>query len=445
MSDIIISARNLTKTYRAYAHPLDRLLGGFIPGRAKRCKEFHALNDVSFDIKRGETVGIIGRNGSGKSTLLQLICGIRKPTNGTLQVNGRISALLELGAGFHPEFTGRENVFLQGAIQGMSRQEMEARFDDIATFADIGEYIDQPVKTYSSGMFVRLAFAMAVSTEPDILVVDEALAVGDASFRAKCFKRIGELKNAGCTIFLVSHSIEQILQVTEQCLFLELGEVLSFGCSHRVVEHYQHFLNANLGGQMKIREGLLDAKAACKKLQLGTPWITMESPAGLVGDLDLTAVSPTPIKYQENGAVIEAVKLTDMSGCETNRLQMGITYQCGYTVSFLRSVQNVRYAILIKTLSGADLGGGKYPASVVQEELGVAQNSRVNAGFVFVNRLVPGYYQISVAVFGNQSGMEYALHGITGALTFQVVPGDGGSNLVAHINFEFEPVFQFLD
>ena len=205
--DIAISVRNLTKSYRLFGHPGDRIKQFFSLGLKQYHREFTALKDVSFDIKKGETVGIIGRNGSGKSTLLQLICGILKPTTGTVQVNGRVSALLELGAGFNPEFTGRENVYFQGALMGFTEAQMDERFDEIAAFADIGEFIDQPVRTYSSGMFVRLAFAVAIHVDPDILVVDEALAVGDMAFQRKCFAQIDRLRAAGCTIALVTHDM----------------------------------------------------------------------------------------------------------------------------------------------------------------------------------------------------------------------------------------------
>ncbi len=222
-SDIVISARELHKTYRDYRHPVDRLLRHFGLVGLGHHREFHALQDMSFEVRRGETVGIIGRNGSGKSTLLQLLCGIRKPTSGTVQVNGRVSALLELGAGFHPEFTGRENVFLQGAIQGLSRREMEARFDDIAAFADIGEFINQPVKTYSSGMFVRLAFAVSAHVSPDVLVVDEALSVGDIAFQRKCTEKMQALRSAGATILVVSHDLHLVERFCDRALVLDRG------------------------------------------------------------------------------------------------------------------------------------------------------------------------------------------------------------------------------
>ena len=209
-SDIAISVRNLTKTYRLFGHPGDRIKQFFSLGLKQYHREFTALREVSFDIKRGETVGIIGRNGSGKSTLLQLICGILKPTAGTVQVDGRVSALLELGAGFNPEFTGRENVLFQGALVGISKEDMTERFDIIADFADIGEFIDQPVGVYSSGMYVRLAFSVAVHVSPDIVVIDEALAVGDIEFQKKCFDRIHEIQEMGTTIIVVSHNPYQI-------------------------------------------------------------------------------------------------------------------------------------------------------------------------------------------------------------------------------------------
>lgn len=241
-SDIVISARGLGKTYRAYRHPLDGLLHRISLGGLGRYREFHALRDVNFEVRRGETVGIIGRNGSGKSTLLQLICGIRKPTSGTVQVNGRVSALLELGAGFHPEFTGRENVFLQGAIQGLSRQEMEARFDDIAAFADIGEFIDQPVKTYSSGMFVRLAFAVSAHVSPDVLVVDEALSVGDITFQRKCTEKMQALRSAGATILVVSHDLHLVERFCDRTLVLDHGRSVCDAPAQEATAFYRNLV-----------------------------------------------------------------------------------------------------------------------------------------------------------------------------------------------------------
>jgi lipopolysaccharide transport system ATP-binding protein len=199
-----IEVNGLSKCYQIYDKPSDRLKQMLMRGRKQYFKEFWALKDVSFKIKKGETVGIIGRNGSGKSTLLQMICGTLNPTGGEVKVNGRVAALLELGAGFNPEFSGVENVYMAASLYGLTKEEVDQRFDAIATFADIGDHIHQPVKTYSSGMFARLAFSVAVHVEPDVLVVDEALAVGDARFVAKSMKRIKKLQDSGATILFVS-------------------------------------------------------------------------------------------------------------------------------------------------------------------------------------------------------------------------------------------------
>ena len=224
-SDIAISVKNLTKTYRIFGHPGDRIKQAMAFGLRRYHKKFTALKDVSFEIKKGETVGIVGRNGSGKSTLLQLLCGILKPTSGSVEVNGRISALLELGAGFNPEFTGRENVYFQGAVLGLTKKEMDARFDDIAAFADIGEFIDQPVRIYSSGMFVRLAFAVAVHVDPDILIIDEVLAVGDTIFQQKCFDLIYKLQSQGTSIIVVSHDPYQIERLCHKAAIMQSGHL----------------------------------------------------------------------------------------------------------------------------------------------------------------------------------------------------------------------------
>lgn len=237
-SDIAISVQNLTKTYRIFSHPGDRIKQAFTLGRVKFHKEFTALKDVSFEIKKGETIGIIGRNGSGKSTLLQLICGILKPTSGSVTVNGRISALLELGSGFNPEFTGRENIYFQGAIMGFSKEAMDARVEDIIAFADIGEFIDQPVRTYSSGMFVRLAFATAIHSEPDILVVDEALTVGDIGFQHKCHEYFVNARKRGMTLLLVAHDMLLIRALCNEAILLSNGAVKAIGNPESVTEGY---------------------------------------------------------------------------------------------------------------------------------------------------------------------------------------------------------------
>jgi lipopolysaccharide transport system ATP-binding protein len=254
LSSVAVSVKNLTKNYRIFGHPADRIKQALTFGRARFHREFTALKNVSFEIKRGETVGIIGRNGSGKSTLLQIICGILKPTSGTVTVNGRIAALLELGAGFNPEFTGRENVYFQGAVMGIPREEMERRFDDIAAFADIGNFIDEPVRTYSSGMFVRLAFAAAIHVEPDILVVDEALAVGDVLFQKRCYARIKQMQKAGLTLILVSHDHELVRNLTNQALLLGSGAVLFWGETREATHRYRKMLFEEEATRLAMQE-----------------------------------------------------------------------------------------------------------------------------------------------------------------------------------------------
>jgi len=242
-SDIAIQARQLSKIYPVFDKPIDRLKQFFWKKR-QYYKAFSALKDINLELKRGEILGIVGRNGSGKSTLLQLICSTLSPTSGDLQVNGRIAALLELGAGFNPEFTGRENIFLNASILGLEQQEIEACYDDIVEFSGIKEFIDQPVKTYSSGMYVRLAFSVAISVEPDILVIDEALSVGDGAFAKKSFDRIMELKRAGKTILFCSHSTYQIEALCNRALWLDKGQIKLFGLPGEVVVAYNEFLDS---------------------------------------------------------------------------------------------------------------------------------------------------------------------------------------------------------
>jgi lipopolysaccharide transport system ATP-binding protein len=240
--ELAISLNNVSKCFKRYEKPIDRLKEILLPNQSSG-DNFWALNDISLDIDKGETFGIIGENGSGKSTLLQIIAGILTPSSGEVHVNGRISALLELGSGFNPEFTGTQNVFFNGRLLGLTEQEIKNRFDAIATFADIGIFIDQPVKTYSSGMFVRLAFAVAVNVQPEILIVDEALAVGDIAFQYKCMNKIKQLKNSGTTILFVSHDNSAVSFLCERSIWLSNGKVMEVGFSKQVVNRYIAYLS----------------------------------------------------------------------------------------------------------------------------------------------------------------------------------------------------------
>ena len=237
-SDLVISARGLGKAYHMYKRPQDRLLQMLYRGRRQFFEEFWALRGVDLDVHRGETVGVIGRNGAGKSTLLQVLCGTLMPTEGTCTISGRVAPLLELGTGFNPEFTGRENVYLNAAVLGLSQEEIDARFGDIERFADIGAFIDQPVKTFSSGMHARLAFSVAIHVDPEILIVDEILAVGDLAFQRKCIERFYRIRDSGCTILFVSHDPYMVKTVCQRAIYLANGQPVAYGSATEVIDQY---------------------------------------------------------------------------------------------------------------------------------------------------------------------------------------------------------------
>ena len=242
MSDYAISVEHIDKMYKLYDKPSDRFKEAFGFSKKKRYTEHYALHDVNFQVKKGETVGIIGTNGSGKSTILKIITGVLNPTNGEVKVNGRISALLELGAGFNMEYTGIENVYLNGTMIGFTKEEIDAKLDSILEFADIGDFVHQPVKTYSSGMFVRLAFAVAINIDPEILIVDEALSVGDVFFQAKCYHKFEEFKKLGKTILFVSHDLGSIGKYCDRVVLLNQGVKLNEGQPKEMIDIYKKLL-----------------------------------------------------------------------------------------------------------------------------------------------------------------------------------------------------------
>ena len=296
--DIAISLSKLSKTYRLFGHPGDRIKQFFSLGMKQYHHEFTAIEDISIDIKQGEAVGIIGRNGSGKSTLLQLICGILKPTSGVLQIHGRVSALLELGTGFNPEFTGRENVYFQGAIMGFTQEQMKERFDTIASFADIADFMDQPVRSYSSGMYMRLAFSVAIHVQPNILVVDEALSVGDVVFQHKSMQRARELVDGGTTLLLVSHDRNMITAACRRCLLLDKGRLIMDGQPADVFDYY---LALNTKGNKSTQ---------LKRLDSGR----------------------SEIKSGTGEAGVERIRLLDDEGNEIEILEIGMPVTLEFTV-----------------------------------------------------------------------------------------------------------------
>jgi lipopolysaccharide transport system ATP-binding protein len=359
-SDIVVSVKNLTKTYRIFGHAGDRIKQALTLGRIRFCREFTALQDVSFEIKKGETIGIIGRNGSGKSTLLQLICGILKPTSGTVQTEGRISALLELGAGFNPEFTGRENVYFQGAVMGMAKKEMDERFDAIMAFADIGEFIDQPVRTYSSGMYVRLAFSVAIHVQPDILVVDEALSVGDAAFQHKSIKRAQELINAGTSLLLVSHDRSMITATCSRCIFIDNGRISMDGLPADVFDYYYASIT-------KGSESLQLHRLASGRSQV---------------------ISGT------GEARVETIRLLDKDGKELDNVEVGIPVALEFLVRAHQSIPRLVLSFVIRDRLGQSIFStdtnnfGKSPEDV---SAGAVFRFR----FQFYANMGPGSFSIS--------------------------------------------------
>lgn len=409
--DIAISANNITKKYRIFGHPGDRIKQALTFGRVRFHHEFTALQGVSFEIKKGEAVGIIGRNGSGKSTLLQLVCGILKPTSGEVQVSGRISALLELGSGFNPEFTGRENVYFQGAVMGVSMEEMERRFDDVAAFADIGEFIDQPVRTYSSGMFVRLAFAVAVSVEPDILVVDEALSVGDEAFQRKCFARIRMIQEQGGTILFVSHSTSAILELCDRAFLMDHGRLIFSGVSKTIVANYQRLLFAPSEGAEPIRFVFSDEMTVPENHE-GSLTRGMEGGASF----DPSLVPVSTLSYARCGAEISDSSILGPDGEKVNVLVTGERYIFSYRVRFDEDANNIKFGMMIKSASGYDLGGllsgrGKEDAK---------KGMRITVRFSFFCHLLPGTYFMNAGVLGCVHEMECFLHRIVDVDMFRV-------------------------
>lgn len=277
-----IRVENLSKVYKLYDSKKDRLKEAVNPLKKKYHRDFYALKDISFDVKEGETVGIIGKNGSGKSTLLKLITGLITPTAGIIKVNGKVSALLELGAGFNPEYTGIENIYLNGTIMGFTRQEMDAKIEDIVSFADIGDFVNQPVKMYSSGMYVRLAFAVAINVEPDILIIDEALAVGDIRFQNKCYRRLKEIRNSGITVIIVSHGLSEIEAFCEKVIWLDEGHIKAFGEPKNIVRKYINFMTHRLepvkyNSKQNNLEQIIYQYSICRDNKEDYPWVQIYS------------------------------------------------------------------------------------------------------------------------------------------------------------------------
>ena len=392
MSDYAIQVKDVSKIYKLYNRPSDRLVDTFgLPGR-KKFKEHRALNSVSFEVKKGETLGIIGTNGSGKSTILKIITGVLNPTEGEVVIDGRISALLELGAGFNNEYTGIQNVYLNGMMMGFSNEEIDAKLQDILDFADIGDFVNQPVKTYSSGMFVRLAFAVAINIDPEILIVDEALSVGDVFFQAKCYKKFEEFKKQGKTILFVSHDLSSVVKYCDRVVLLNKGDKLDEGTPKDMVSLYKRVL---LGQTRESQEKML-AQVSRQDADSDL-W---KNHYILNKDVD---------EYGSGKAAIVDFAIIDEKGEYTNCIEKGTRFQIKSKVHFYEEIQDPIFTFSFKNIKGTTITG----TNTMYEHVSAGC---VRAGEEFVATfeqemyLQGGEYLLSISCTGYDAGGFTAYH-----------------------------------
>ena len=431
--DVIIDVRNLSKCYEIYAKPRDRLKQLVLPmlyrilGRVSRLfglkvsedspkyfHEFWALHNVTFQVRKGETLGIVGRNGSGKSTLLQLICGTTNPTTGHVQVTGRISALLELGSGFNPEYTGRENIFLNGQILGLSQKEIESRYEDIVRFADIGDFVDQPVKIYSSGMVVRLAFAVAIHVDPGILVIDEALSVGDIAFQRKCLAWLEDFQAGGGTLLFVSHSSDQVRKLCSNALYLQKGEVLAFGAAKYICDVYEK-----------------DTSQATWAVtgKTNTPALSVVDSTELnTANLKLNVSLPEcATDYGDGRARVVSAWLEGLDGIQRSNFHTGERMIWKYVVQFIDSVNEVAFGLMLKTKEGVNLFSAN-SETLNSISYSFNKNSIVIIQFEIDSHLGAGQYFVNCGVSSSEAGEMVYLHRILDAGIVSITPIDGSQS-----------------
>jgi lipopolysaccharide transport system ATP-binding protein len=423
--DIAIKVENLSKCYQIYDKPNDRLKQFVLPRLQrffrKKPKQyfrgFWALKDVSFEIKKGETVGVIGRNGSGKSTLLQLICGTLTPTSGSIQTQGRIAALLELGSGFNPEFTGRENVYMNAAVLGLSKEEIASRFDDIVAFADIGEFIEQPVKTYSSGMVVRVAFAVIVHVDADILVIDEALAVGDAVFTQKCMRFLRKFKEQG-TVLFVSHDSGSILNLCQHAIWLNKGTVSQAGIAKEVVEAYTQYTLQEIYGDTVKLESVENSKSANpEEINITTANSPIDKGTSISYFTQLTESSG----WETGKAKLLSVRLLNKEGQDLPLLQGGESVHLEITAIANESVYSPILGWLLKDRLGQALFG-EHTYTYVNPPLHINGGEKIKATFEFQMPLLPnGEYAMTVSIAEGDPFEHTQHHWLHEALILKVV------------------------
>ena len=386
--DVVIRIKDLTKVYKMYETPVDRMKEALHPFHKRYSKDFYALQDFSLDIHRGDTVGFIGKNGAGKSTLLKMITGVLTPTSGSVEVHGRIASLLELGAGFNPEMTGIENIFMNGMLMGCSREKMAGLVDDITDFADIGDFIQQPVKTYSSGMFARLAFAVNAFVEPDILIVDEALSVGDAFFQAKCIDKMRQMMERGITVLFVSHDIGAVKGICRRGVLLEHGRMVMEGKASEVVEEYN---NQQLAGGVPLRR-----KAAAAAVTV-PPLLAMQAQPELIQHNEAFLKKASYQRVRNGKAELLNVELLDETGRPVQDLGFGQSVLLRMSVLFQEAMPEAGVGYAIRNANGVDLiyGDSRLDQGMVKA---VQAGDRFVFDWRFSAGLQAGSYSIACAV-----------------------------------------------
>ncbi|MDD2685723.1 MAG: ABC transporter ATP-binding protein [Gallionella sp.] len=426
-NDIAIKVSNLSKCYHVYDKPQDRLKQSVYP-RLRRIvgktskqyfREFWALKDISFEIKKGETVGIIGRNGSGKSTLLQMICGTLHPTGGSIQTNGRIAALLELGSGFNPEFTGRENVYMNASVLGLSNEQIDARFDNIAAFADIGDFIEQPVKTYSSGMMVRLAFAVIAHVDADILIIDEALAVGDAFFSQKCMRFLRDFMKTG-TVLFVSHDTASIKSMCTYAVWLEKGQVIQEGTPKDVCELYlEAFYEAQQGSSSTTKLKELKQQPAANT-HVKDQRLEFINTSELRNDLQIFKFDPDAASFGKGGAQIIDVRLLDENAHALAWIVGGEKVILRIMIQAAQDLNAPIIGFYVKNRLGQELFGDNTYLTFYKDCVHCKKGEHLQADFVFYMPLLPpGNYSITVAIANGTPEKHEQHHWIHDAVIFK--------------------------
>lgn len=432
MTEIAITVSNISKCFKQYRHPADRLKEALWP-RRQWAEDFWALKGIDLTIFRGQTLGIVGRNGSGKSTLLQVIAGTLTPTTGHVEAQGRISALLELGSGFNPEFTGRQNIFFNGRLLGLTQPEIEAKYDSIVAFADIGEFIHQPVKTYSSGMYVRLGFAVATSVEPDILIIDEALSVGDEAFQRKCFSRLHEIQDQGGTILFVSHAATSVTQLCDSAILMDRGEMLLEDTPKMIISKYQKMIYAEAEDAERLRTELRQMKSSfnpqkvlqsiSSRQQQAETTDQFQTPRNNIyhDHYDPGLDADSPVRYPSRGATISDPHLLTLNGQRVNHVIARKNYVYTYTVEFSKPASHVRFGMLIKTVSGFELAGASLQAKS-QNMKQIEAGTRLQIEFKFQCLLAPDVYFLNAGVSGIVDGEFTYLDRCIDVAVFRVQP-----------------------